>query len=92
LSSSRSLQIAVVTAVMRDAESRLHKPRPNARARSGSEISWREQCEYSAERLSDQFEMRRPVPDVPTVCFSAALVIYPTYAMPIRRAEGQNWN
>jgi hypothetical protein len=56
-----------------------------------------EECEYSAERLSDQFEMRRPVPDVPAVCSSAAkdlgaLVIYPTHAMPVRRAQGQNWN
>jgi ferritin-like metal-binding protein YciE len=34
------------------------------RARSGSEISWREECEHSAERLSHQFQMRRPVPKV----------------------------
>jgi hypothetical protein len=45
-----------------------------------------------------QFEMRLPVPEVRvTVCFSGAedvdaLVMYPTHAMPVRRALGQNWN
>jgi hypothetical protein len=62
LSSTRSLQIAFVTAHGRRTFPIAQKPRPNARARSGSEISWRVQCEYSAERLSDQFETRRPVP------------------------------
>jgi hypothetical protein len=48
--------------------------------------------EYSAERLMHQFEMRRPVPDAPTVCSSAAkdlvaLVIYPTHAMQFTARE-----
>jgi len=69
----------------------LHKPRPNARAGSGSEFLAEEEGEYSAERLSHQFEMRRAVPDVlPGAEDGGALVIYPTNAMPVRRAQGQN--
>ena len=50
-----------------------------------------EEGEYSAERLSHQFEMRRAVPDVlPGAEDGGALVIYPTNAMPVRRAQGQN--
>ncbi len=44
-----------------------------------------------------QFELRPPVPEVRDSLLrrspdGGALVIYPTHAMPFRRAEGKNWN